>query len=88
MGEVIKVDQTTILRLKGKVARFCVNIDVTEPLLGTLVISFKGKSMKVLLIYEVCALCGLESHQIQACPNLPAHSKLEIVVEKFGGGSG
>lgn len=89
---MIKVDQTTLLSLKGKFARVCVNIDFTEPLPGPLVISFKGKSMKVPLIYEglyeVCALCGFESHQIEACPNKSAYSKVEIVVEKFGGTSG
>lgn len=48
--------------------------------------------MKVPLIYkglhEVCALYGSESHQIEVCPNLPLHSKVEIVVEKFNGASG
>lgn len=92
VGEVIKVDQTTLLRLNGKFDRVCDNIDVIEPLPGSLVISFKGKSMKVPLIYEglyeVCALCGSESHQIEACLNLLANSKVEIVVKKFGGGSG
>ncbi|KAJ8430339.1 hypothetical protein Cgig2_008432 [Carnegiea gigantea] len=28
----------------------------------------------------------IEDHQIKACPNLPIQSKVEIVVEKFGGG--
>lgn len=45
--------------------------------------------MKVPLIYEglheVCALCGSESHQIEPCPDLSLQSKVEIVVEKFGG---
>lgn len=47
VGNVIKVYQTTLFYLKGKFARACVNIDITEPLSGSLVISFKGKSMKV-----------------------------------------
>lgn len=34
VGNVIKVDQTTFLRLKSKFAHVCVNIDVTEPLSG------------------------------------------------------
>lgn len=42
------------------------NIDVTELLLGSLVILFKGKTMKVLLFYEgldeICALYDSESH--------------------------
>lgn len=91
IGKVIKVDQTTLLRLKGKFARVCVNIDVTEPLPGSLVIFFKGNSMKVPLIYKglhkVCALCGSESHHIEVCPDLPLQTKVEIVVEKFGGAS-
>ena len=48
--------------------------------------------MKVPLIYEglheFCELCGSESHQIEACPNLPPQFKVEIVVEKFEWGSG
>ncbi|KAJ8423288.1 hypothetical protein Cgig2_031120 [Carnegiea gigantea] len=59
---------------------------------GSLVISLKGKSMKVPLIYEglyeICALCGSKFHQIEVCPDLPLQSKVEIVVEKFGGASG
>lgn len=92
VGKVIKVDQTTLLRLKGKFARVCVNIDVTEPLPGSLVICFQGKSMKVPLIYEglhvIYALCVSESHQIEVCAYLPLHAKVEIMVEKFGGASG
>lgn len=88
VDNVIKMDQTTLLRLKGKFARVCVNIDVTEPLPRSLVISYKGKSMKVTLIYEdlheVCALCGSDSHQIDSCPDLPLQTKVEIVVQKFG----
>lgn len=52
VGHVIKVDCNTLLRLKGKFARIYVNIYITKPLLGTLVVSFEGKSMKVPLIYE------------------------------------
>lgn len=66
IGNVIKLDQTTLLHLKGKFARVYVNIDVTELLLGSLVILFKGKTMKVLLFYEgldeICALYDSESH--------------------------
>jgi len=65
-----------------------VNIDVTERLPKSLVMSYQGRSMKVPLIYEglheVCAWCGSDSHQIKAYPDLPAQSKIEIVVKKFG----
>ena len=62
IGNVIKVYQNTLLRLKRKFARVCVNLDITEPLPSSLIVSFEGRSMKIPLIYEglhkVCALCG------------------------------
>ena len=88
VGNVIRVDQTTLLCLEGKFAQVCLNIDVMKPLSWSLVISYQGRSMKIPLIYEglheVCVLCGFDSHQVKACPNLPSQSNIEIAVEKFG----
>ena len=90
VGTVIKVDQNTLLRLKGKFAGVCVNIDITEPLPGSLTVSFKGRSMKIPLIYEglheVCALCGSDEHQIEACLLLPTQAKRKVRIEKFSSG--
>ena len=87
VGNVIKVDQISLFRLKGKFACICVNIDVTKPLLGPLVISFKGKSIKVALIYEglhdVCALCGSDSHQIESCPDPVSYTHLTLPTKRI-----
>jgi len=88
MGNVVKVDQNTLMCLKGQFAHVCVNLDITEPLPGSLVVSFEGRSMKIPLIYEglheVCALCGSEEHQIESCVLLPTQTKREKRIEKFG----
>ena len=88
VGKVIRVDQNTLLRLKGKFARVCVHIDITEPLPGSLVVEFEGRSMKIPLIYEglheVCALCGNEEHQIESCALIPPQPHKEVRIEKFG----
>jgi len=88
VGTVIKVDQNTLLRLKGKFARACVNLDITEPLPGSLMVAFASRSMTVPLIYEglheFCALCGSEAHQIESCTLLRTQSKREVRIEKFG----
>jgi len=88
VGNVIKVDQNTLLRLKGKFTRVCVNLDITEPLPGSLIVSFEGSSMKIPLIYEglheVCALCGSDEHQIEACLLIPTQAKRKVRIEKFG----
>ena len=88
VGKVIRVDQNTLLRLKGKFARVCVHIDITEPLPGSLLVAFEGRSMKIPLIYkglhEVCALCSTEEHQIDSCSLIPSQPRKEVRIEKFG----
>ena len=75
VGSVVRVDQKTLLRLKGKFARVCVHIEVTKPLPGSITVSRVEGYLRVPLIYEglheVCPLCRGESHQLQSCPELP-----------------
>ena len=87
IGVIVRVDQNTLLRLKGKFARICVNVDITRPLSGSITIAKDGFSSRVPLIYEglheVCPLCGGESHQLESCPKLPVSKKIEVLVERF-----
>ena len=66
VGTLVRINQNTLLRLKGKFARVCLNIDITSPPMGSLTISRDGRSMRVPLIYEglhkVCPLYGGKSH--------------------------
>ena len=66
MGNIVKLDQNTLFRLKGKFARICVNLDITKPLPGSLIVSRVEGCLRVLIIYEglheVCPLCEGESH--------------------------
>lgn len=90
VGTMVRVDQNTLLRLKGKFARVYLNINITYPIPGSLTIAREGLSMKVPLIYEelheVFPLCGGESHQLDSCPKLPAQKKVQVVVQKFEAG--
>jgi len=74
VGSVVRFDHNTLLRLKGKFTRVCVNIEVTKPLPGSITVSRVEGCLRVPLIYEglyeVCPLCGGESHQLQSCPKL------------------
>jgi len=87
MGPVVRVDQNTLLRLKGKFARVCLTRDITHPLLGSLTIAMGNFSMEVSLIYkglhDVCPLCGGEPHQLDNYPKLHAQQKVQVVVQKF-----
>ena len=45
VGQVFRIDHNTLFRLKGKFARVCVQIDVTQPLPGSLTMSMANHSM-------------------------------------------
>jgi len=87
VGPVFKIDQSPLLKLKGKFTRVCVNTNITKPLQGSIIVSGGGRSLRVQIIYEglheVCPLCGGDSHQLKTCPNLPVSKRVEVFVEKF-----
>lgn len=87
VGPIVKVDQNTLLRLKDKFARVCLNINTTQPLPASLPIVRGGLSMRVSVIYEglleLCPLCGRDSHQLDSCPKLPSQKRIKVVVRKF-----
>ena len=83
----MRIDRNTVFRLKGKFARVCVQIDITQPLPGSLTVSMGDHSMCVPLIYEglheVCPLCAGDSHLLDSCPKLPLNKTIEVIMEKF-----
>jgi len=87
VDQVVRIDQNTLLRLKGKFAGVCVNIDITKPLPGSLTVNKVDGCLRVPIIYEglheVCPLCGAKSHQLQYCPKMTIAKKVEVLVEKF-----
>jgi len=88
---MVRVDQNTLPRLKGKFARVCLNIDITHPLPRSLTIAREGLSTRVPLIYEglheVCPLCGGESHQLDSYRKLPTQEKAQVMVHRFEDGA-
>jgi len=87
IGKVIRIDQNTLLRKKGRFARVCLHLDVSKPLPGTLAIPTPNCTLFIPITYEgiheVCALCGAPEHLLDQCPSLPTPPKMEVVVEKF-----
>jgi len=89
VGQFLKVDDITLNRSKGKFARVCLNIDITKPLRGSLFIPIPNQSRPLEVpisyegLHEVCAMCGSDAHELEACPVTPK-GPLEVIVEKFG----
>ncbi|KAJ0975853.1 hypothetical protein J5N97_017818 [Dioscorea zingiberensis] len=70
-GTMKKVDQTTLIANRGKFARVCIEIDLSQPLKrGVWVRSSRGDKF-VTVAYEklpvFCFRCGIIGHHLQAC---------------------
>ena len=63
--------------------------DITRPLRGSLFIPIptQPRPLDVPISYEglheVCAMCGSDAHELEACPETPK-GPIEVIVEKFG----
>ena len=72
VGPIIRVDQNTLLCLKGRFARVCVNLNITQPLSGSLTVARNDLSTRVPLIYEglheVCPLYGVTPINLKPAP--------------------
>ena len=89
VGHFLKIDDITLNRSKGKFARVCLNIDISKPLRGSLFLPIPNQSRPLEVpisyegLHEVCAWCGSNAHELDACPETPK-GPMEVIVEKFG----
>ncbi|KAL8166153.1 hypothetical protein V2J09_007652 [Rumex salicifolius] len=67
IGNPIRVDLNTLMAARGRFARICVEIDITQPLFGSIIVNGE----KVFIEYEglntICYRCGRYGHLVDKC---------------------
>ena len=58
IGQVVKIDNTTLRRTKGRFARICVMLDLTKPLLPSIMINGVEKRIEYEGLHLICFGCG------------------------------
>jgi len=67
IGRVLKVDTNTLRQTKGRFARICVEVDLSAPLLLSLMINGKEKKIFYEGLHMICFSCGRYGHNMEHC---------------------
>ncbi|XP_061373061.1 uncharacterized protein LOC133315448 [Gastrolobium bilobum] len=69
VGTFIKLDSATTNLARGKFARICVELDLSQPLKAEYYTDGKYKQVKYEGLHLVCFGCGRYGHNVDACPS-------------------
>ncbi|KAI5337827.1 hypothetical protein L3X38_017098 [Prunus dulcis] len=70
LGTTFKVDSNTVAQVRGKYARVCVEIDLTQPLQAFVQVEDNWYGLEYEGIHLVCFACGCYGHNKNVCPSV------------------
>ncbi|GAU38534.1 hypothetical protein TSUD_320060 [Trifolium subterraneum] len=69
VGKTVKVDKNTLTQERGKYARLCVQVNLTEPLLAMFTIKGRKYNIEYEGLHLLCLTCGKFGHYKEGCPD-------------------
>ena len=68
IGKVLRIDSYTAMEARGRYARLCIQLDVTRPLIDTVLIGRFEQPMVYEGIHRLCFSCERLGHRKESCP--------------------
>ena len=68
IGKVLHIDSYTAMEARGRYARLCIQLDVTKPLINSVLIVRFEQPMVYEGIHKLCFSCGRLGHRKESCP--------------------
>ena len=68
IGRVLRIDSHTAMEARGRYARLCIQLDVTKPLINTILIGRFEQPVVYEGLHKLCFSCGRIGHRFEACP--------------------
>lgn len=78
LGRVLKVDYDTKFACRGRFARLCVELDLTQPLLGIIYVEGDGHKVEYEGLDVICFKCGMYGHRKDTCSQGQDNGKNEM----------
>ena len=79
IGKVIKIDRNTESKDRGQYVRFCIEVDLTKPLLSRFRLNGRVWGIQYEGLKQICFKCGHLGHKEDGCPRFgrPVEGVLE-----------
>lgn len=68
IGKSVKVDQQTVMAMRGKYARICIEVDLTKPFTPFIWIDQELQAVEYEGLHLICFGCGKYGHSLDSCP--------------------
>ncbi|XP_019082557.1 PREDICTED: uncharacterized protein LOC104704363 [Camelina sativa] len=78
LGKPLKVDTTTLNFSRARFARVCVEVNLSRPLKGTVLINGEQYFVAYEGLDRICSSCGLYGHFVHSCPTRETEEALNI----------
>nr|POF20885.1 uncharacterized protein CFP56_76508 [Quercus suber] len=78
IGKVLRIDSQTAMEARGRYARLCIQLDVTKPLIDTVLIGQFEQPVVYEGIHRLCFSCGRLGHRKEFCPLTIKKPKLPV----------
>ncbi|CAN1150733.1 hypothetical protein LINPERHAP2_LOCUS17751 [Linum perenne] len=77
IGQLVRIDPTTLAMERGNYARICVRVDLSKKLLSKYKLLHKIRRVEYEGLHVVCFKCGIYGHTIDLCPSAKAAETAE-----------
>lgn len=82
LGRPVKVDDTTLNFERARFARVCVEVNLSRPLKGTVMINGERYFVAYEGLTNICSGCGIYGHLVHNCPRRVVEPVVDRVVER------
>ncbi|KAG7547784.1 Ribonuclease H domain [Arabidopsis suecica] len=87
LGKPIKVDVTTLNFERARFARVCVEVDMSKPLKGTVMVNGERYFVAYEGLSNICSGCGIYGHLVHNCPRRVVEKTVDNVCPNIAGKS-